>query len=201
VSLAKGAPFSSLAAQLICPSGSFAAPLSSPYRKNIPIVRIFGLSYITPVPPHQKGRIMIVANAGRDAVDAEGAFDEWRRKRTAKTCGPGTPTLVSSSREGTRMTVANKPGAPGRARSSRKTIAWGMPGDSGVTCQRVCALPTTIAHTAIGRIGRPAFPAPSMERAGIKEYLAQKKSCGENAKLCLPFEVGESTQHTCHARA
>jgi hypothetical protein len=50
------------------------------------------------VPPHQKGRIMIVANAGRDAVDAEGAFDEWRRKRTAKTCGPGTPTLVSSSR-------------------------------------------------------------------------------------------------------
>jgi hypothetical protein len=50
------------------------------------------------VPPHQKGRIMIVASAGRDAVDADGAFDEWRRKRTAKTCGPGTPTLVSSSR-------------------------------------------------------------------------------------------------------
>ena len=59
---------------------------------------------------------MIVANAGRDAVDAEGAFDEWRRKRTAKTCGPGTPTLVSSSREVTRMTVAKRPGAPGRAR-------------------------------------------------------------------------------------
>src|SRR3984957_18099078 len=53
---------------------------------------------LLPAPPHQKGRIMIVANAGRDAVDAEGAFDEWRRKRTAKTCGPGTPTLVSSSR-------------------------------------------------------------------------------------------------------
>jgi len=53
---------------------------------------------LPPVPSHQKGRIMIVANAGRDAVDAEGAFDEWRRKRTAKTCGPGTPTLVSSSR-------------------------------------------------------------------------------------------------------
>src|SRR5580704_7010899 len=28
------------------------------------------------VPPHQKGRIMIVASAGRDAVDAEGASDE-----------------------------------------------------------------------------------------------------------------------------
>ena len=75
-----------------------AGGLSSPWCKNILVVRIFGISYIAAVPPHQKGRIMIVANAGRDAVDAEGAFDEWRRKRTAKTCGPGTPTLVSSSR-------------------------------------------------------------------------------------------------------
>ena len=29
-----------------------------------------------PVPPHQKGRIMVVANAGRDAVDADGVSDE-----------------------------------------------------------------------------------------------------------------------------
>src|ERR1700683_3456989 len=96
------------------------------------------------------------------------------------------------------MTVANKPGAPGRARSSRKTIAWGMPGDSGVTCQRVCALPTTIAHTAIGRIGRPAFPAPSIQRAGINEYLAQKtmrrdreavscRHCEEHLRRSNPF--------------
>jgi hypothetical protein len=49
------------------------------------------------VPPHRKGRIMIVANAGRDAVDADGAFDERRRTRTEKTRGPGTSTLVSSS--------------------------------------------------------------------------------------------------------
>src|ERR1700683_1220634 len=92
------------------------------------------------------------------------------------------------------MTVANKPGAPGRARSSRKTIAWGMPGDSGVTCQRVCALPTTIAHTAIGRIGRPAFPAPSFRRAGIKEYLAQKNSCGEIAESRLTVIASAAKQ-------
>jgi hypothetical protein len=38
--------------------------------------------------------------------------------RTAKACGPGTPTLVSSLREVAQATVAKKPGAPGRARSN-----------------------------------------------------------------------------------
>ena len=34
---------------------------------------------------------------------------------------------------------------------------------------------TTPAHVAIGRIGRPAFPAPFVWRAGLDGYLAQKK--------------------------
>jgi hypothetical protein len=61
---------------------------------------------------------MIVANAGRDAVDANGALRRGRRMRTAKACGPDTPTLVSSLREVAQATVAKKPGAPGRARSN-----------------------------------------------------------------------------------
>ena len=36
--------------------------------------------------------------------------------RTAKSCGPDTPTLVSSLRIYPQATVANKPGSPGRAR-------------------------------------------------------------------------------------
>ena len=40
---------------------------------------------------------MIVANAGRDAVDADGALRRGHLKRTEKACGPDTPTLVSSS--------------------------------------------------------------------------------------------------------
>ena len=59
---------------------------------------------------------MIVANAGRDAVDARSAADESAHLRTEKACGPGTPTLVSSWREVAPMTVAKRPGAPGRAR-------------------------------------------------------------------------------------
>ena len=68
------------------------------------------------VPPHRKGRIMIVANAGRDAVDARSATDESAHLRTEKTCGPDTPTLVSSLRQGAQATVTKKPGTPGRAR-------------------------------------------------------------------------------------
>jgi hypothetical protein len=48
--------------------------------------------------------------------------------RTAKSCGPDTPTLVSSSRNKTpRATVARKPGHRGECEVSRKTIARGMP--------------------------------------------------------------------------
>ena len=57
-----------------------------------------------------------------------------------------------------------------------------MPGDSGVTCMLVCALPLPL-HTR-PRAHRPlGIPcALNSERAGIKEYLAQKIACGEIAK-------------------
>jgi hypothetical protein len=48
-----------------------------------------------PVPP--EGRLAIVTDAGRDAVDAGGASDEGAFLRTAKSCGPDAPTLASSS--------------------------------------------------------------------------------------------------------
>jgi hypothetical protein len=32
-------------------------------------------------------------------MDADGAFDEWRLMRTAKSCGPDAPTLASSWRK------------------------------------------------------------------------------------------------------
>ena len=56
--------------------------------------------------------------------------------RTVKPCGSGSPMLESSLRVGdvgpsvryaAQAMVANKPGTPGRARSSRKTIAQGVP--------------------------------------------------------------------------
>ena len=54
------------------------------------------------VSPHFEGRIAIVTDAGWDAMDAGGAADESVVLRTAKPCGPGTPTLVSSRRKSFR---------------------------------------------------------------------------------------------------
>jgi hypothetical protein len=63
------------------------------------------------VPPRHKGRIAIVTNVGRNAVDAKALTDERRFSRTAKSCGPGAPKIWRSSpseaESFTRATVAN----------------------------------------------------------------------------------------------
>jgi hypothetical protein len=96
----------------------------------------------------------------------DGRFGDARRaaqKRTAKSCGPGIPTLMSSLRgDDLAGDGGKKARSPGRARRKPlKPFAQGMPGDSGVTvvtnsyailfCMRGC-----------GCFGRPAFPVPSI---------------------------------------
>jgi hypothetical protein len=58
-----------------------------------------------------------------------------------------------------------------------------MSDDSGVTCQRVCVLPITMAHAAIGRIGRPAFPAPSNGR-GREFHGKPRAGCVARTRNC-----------------
>ena len=53
--------------------------------------------------------------------------------RTAKSCGSDAPMLASSLREAAQATVSNKHGHREEREVSRKTIARGMPGRSGVT--------------------------------------------------------------------
>jgi hypothetical protein len=67
------------------------------------------------------------------------------------------------SRDDRRATVARKPETPGRSRSSRSTIAQGMP-DRRRTCYDLCAVFLLFAHEAFGCSLRPAFPAPSSFR-------------------------------------
>src|SRR5665213_1743817 len=81
---------------------------------------------------------------------------------------------VKSALTEAQAMVAKKPGAPGRARSSRKTIAQGRPDVSGepvvtnsyafLHCMRGC-----------GCIERPVFPAP-FHRAGETKRTARAKS-------------------------
>jgi len=68
-------------------------------------------------------------------MDALAAPDERGSERTAKTRGPGTPTLVSSLPVMIRQaTEANKPGTPGRARHKPVNHRAGNAGLSRQAC-------------------------------------------------------------------
>ena len=75
-----------------------------------------------------------VTNAGRDAVDADGAVDDGAggERRSRVVLMPRRWHQVGEE-QFSPMRVARKPGHPGERVISRKTIARGMPGDSGVT--------------------------------------------------------------------
>src|SRR6476646_6332548 len=75
--------------------------------------------------------------------------------RTAKSCRSDAPMLASSLREEAQMTVSNKLGHRGEHEVSRKTIARGMPGRSGVTVVTTLGClfsfgPEAAAHQAPG---------------------------------------------------
>ena len=110
--------------QLICPSGKisgFPDFLSSPSDKNILIFRNCDSVYIPcrPVPP--RGGSRSSRNAGRDAMDAIGAFDEWRwRGRRSR--------VVLDTQCRCRRWLSGLV-RRGEHEGSRNTIARGMPGD------------------------------------------------------------------------
>src|SRR5258705_12152104 len=70
--------------------------------------------------------------------------------RTAKSCRSDAPMLASSLREAAQATVSNKPGHRGEREVSRKTIARGMPGRSGVTVVTMLVCLFFITHEAAG---------------------------------------------------
>src|ERR1700736_5563500 len=149
------------APSLICPSGCSATPVSSPSRKNIPVLSLpKSLLYPPPFRPTE-GRHAIVTAAGRDAVDADSAADERRVRRTAKSCGPDAPTLVSSWRV-SADDGGKQARSPGRARRKPlKPLRGECRAISGVT---VVTNARVFYHTTrgCGRGGRPAFPPPSV---------------------------------------
>ena len=69
-------------------------------------------------------------------MDAGGATDESVILRTAKSCGPDASTLAFKSVMMLRITPTTVTKSPITGESTKetvKTIAWGMPGVSGVT--------------------------------------------------------------------
>ena len=118
------------------------------------------------------------------------SLDERGLLRTAKSCGPGTPTLVSSFAEVFReATVAKEPGHRGERGVTVKTNAQGMSGCFGVP------VVTTLVRffccvRGCGCIVHPAFPAPSFLSLSCKDRarwrrdnalsrLLPRPACGE----------------------
>ena len=87
--------------------------------------------------------------------------------RTAKSCGPGAPTLVSSLRKDARTTVATRPGTGESAKAAVKTIARGRPDCLRWTCMLVCAL-LPFLHARPGAQRAPGFPCALCFREGNK---------------------------------
>ena len=105
--------------RVINPTGNSVICLSSP----APLRKIFRFAFganhlhVRRCPVPHRGALRNVTNAERDAVDADGAEDEQRRMRTAKSCGPDAPTLASSRRGVIRAGDGGKQArSPGRAR-------------------------------------------------------------------------------------
>src|ERR1700688_2058589 len=96
------------------------------------------------------------------------------------------------------MTVTRKPDRRGEYDISRKTIARGMPGVSRCDLTTRVLNSTISAHAAIGRIGRPAFPAPSVEEGGTsRPNLARNMRRDREAVSGRHCERSEAIQLSC----
>jgi hypothetical protein len=103
----------------------------------------------------------------RDAMDAGWAQTYAQPWRTAKSCGPGAPTLALNLWKRTAGDGGKRARSPRRSRISRKTIVQGMP---AVAVYPWLLTPVLFCCTGgLGCNAHPAFPAPSVfERAERK---------------------------------
>src|SRR5262249_13571380 len=90
-------------------------------------------------------------------------IDEWRRWRTAKSCGPGAATVASilPARAGT-ATVTTTP-LTGESTYKPSNLRAGKAGMSRLYLSNPCALSCYHCTRCCGRSRRPAFPAPSSQ--------------------------------------
>jgi hypothetical protein len=123
------------------------------------------------------GRFAIVTDAGRDAVDADGSFDEWRyRGRRSRVvlmprCWHQPGDEASASRRGRWQT---SPVAEESAEETVKTIARGMPGEPGVPAvtMLVCFF---ISHTRLR--------ARSSARHSLRPLISEGSTLGQNSRV------------------
>jgi hypothetical protein len=132
-------------------------------------------------PPSRSGKRgvrAVVTKRGAGCDGREGAADERRVSRTAKSCGSGAPTLALRLWSNPRTTGARKPGPREEHEENRKTIAQGRPGQNRWTCGDVARVLLIFRTRGYGRIGRPAFPVPSVFE-GLDRCMTRTKASRE----------------------
>ena len=193
---------------VICPSGSF---VSSPFRKNISVfthpkshLELFASHPTTGAYRDRHGRGMGCGGRGsvlratgsqggsmRPVSDHQASGREMLQ-RTAKSCGPDTPTLVSSLRScvgptGLRQNISAGDGgkrarSPGRVRHKPlKPLRAGMPGDSGVLVYS-CAFYQFKAHTRPRVRRAPGIPHALFRANGP---CTTRAHCAAGTRNCI----------------
>src|SRR6266852_2518412 len=146
-----------------------------------------------------------------ESVSDQQHADERRFSRTAKSCGPDAPTLASSSRDGMsaqpgadrphipQATVAKEPGHRGEHEISRKTIACGNAGRSGVLVVTRVRSTNPKCTRGCGCSGHPAFPTPSL---GAKDSCTTRalRVARREAAFSRHCERSEAIHTFCAAR-
>jgi hypothetical protein len=100
-------------------TGKSLNPVQPPFAKIFRFALTPNQQYIAHRPVPQRGARAIVTDAGRDAMDIDGAEDDRRLMWTAKSCGPDAPTLESSRWSNPPATVAKEPGHRGEHEGNR----------------------------------------------------------------------------------
>jgi hypothetical protein len=147
--------------------------------------------FASPVPRRHKGRIAIVTNVARNAVDVNVPIDERR--------GRGRRSRVVLAPQGLALKVAMMPahhaddggkrnGSPGRARIScnpsrgEGRLSPPVPVVYARFAQIFCA-------EAPGACGHPAFPAPSAFREGRERCKARAKCAARMRTHVSPLSL------------
>jgi hypothetical protein len=135
----------------------------------------------------QEGRFAVVTNVECGMRwTALLANDERERRRTAKSCGPDTPMLVSTRDDCFAIAagmVARKPVHQGDHEGSRKTIAQGMP-VAGFTCSDllVCFFHCTRGYGCLLAPGIPC--ALSFSKGIVFVQPGRVRAAGRKTLVC-----------------
>jgi hypothetical protein len=143
---------------VICPTGSFSIPLSSSLCKNISLFPKPKSVVVFAVPPPQEGRIAIVTDVGSGMRWTQRCRETSALMRTAKSCGPGAPTLALSfcGKQFLRKRRGQKSPVPGEStKYPLKPLRREGPRRAPPVVTTVCFLPM---HTGRGCELAPGLP-------------------------------------------